>query len=498
MYKNETIMTPLFRGVISILERNGIENEEKVIPEIRDLCKNWLLRGLDDEDDKFRKISSRMDKSFEKWLTQISIELLEIYVEKGEDEASKYWEQKLSDLSDRSGRCEACYVCRKCIPYYWNELGELLFEKVNDEKRRGIYLPLRGLPEDIARSLEASKKPYELYKYKSGQSEDDILVMLKGMSSSTPAILNGAFDTDDFAGGGWYFRHKGFGIAIDPGYHFMQNLHHVGLSVLDVDAVVITHEHIDHNSDMRFLDDLVTSVDKDHKMTWYMDRVSHEIAKIYEENGTGFSSQNNELIVVEPGFADDIIISDSISFKVFPTEHISEDKGYRKHTFGCAFKLSGFTDEADERRIVYTSDTRYYQKLNDYVKDADIIISNISGVYEDDYMMVKEKKNHLGYFGCRKLLEASLSERLRYFVLSEFWNGTGDIRFVIPRNLQGAANEKEIGTVRIIPGEIGMTIDLNGYGIKCDKCGKYSRDFSIIRPKGLYEKASVVCKDCIY
>ena len=80
--------------------------------------------------------------------------------------------------------------------------------------------------------------------------------MLKGMSSSTPAMLNNIFDTNDYVGGGFYLNWNGYGVAIDPGYSFVHNLHHYGLSVLDVQAVIITHEHIDHNNDMRLLDDL--------------------------------------------------------------------------------------------------------------------------------------------------------------------------------------------------------------------------------------------------
>ena len=126
--------------------------------------------------------------------------------------------------------------------------------------------------------------------------------MLKGFSSSTPFLLNHSLNTNHYSGGGFYLNWDGFGIAVDPGYHFVQNLHQNGLNVLDIDAVIITHEHIDHNSDMRLLDDLhynASKVFRDdvwvwdehscsvsqekvprHTIVWYMDEVTYSMAEL--------------------------------------------------------------------------------------------------------------------------------------------------------------------------------------------------------------------------
>jgi hypothetical protein len=55
-------------------------------------------------------------------------------------------------------------------------------------------------------------------------------------------------------GGGYLIRlHSGgdgagkpFGIAVDPGAHFVENLFRTGYSLGDIDLIVVTHDHVDH------------------------------------------------------------------------------------------------------------------------------------------------------------------------------------------------------------------------------------------------------------
>ncbi len=228
-------------------------------------------------------------------------------------------------------------------------------------------------------------------------------IVLKGMSSSTPTMLNNIFDTEDFVGGGFYFCWQGYGVAIDPGYYFIKNLHHYGLSVLDIDAVIITHEHVDHNNDMRLLDDLHFAVSRyakddtdSHMIDWYLDKVSFGIADILRNNKVGFQEKANRLHCIQGNEVIELV-NESLMLETFPTEHVysKEAKAYGDHTFGCKFlgKKEGL-----QRTLVYTSDTKYFSRLSEIIKDTDIVIANISGIYEDDFMLIKEKNSHLGYY----------------------------------------------------------------------------------------------------
>ena len=91
------------------------------------------------------------------------------------------------------------------------------------------YYVFSRFPDNLYRQLDARTKAGEYYweqckRFGKFKTVDNKLIVLKGMSSSTPAILNGAFGTQSYHGGGLYLNWFGFGIAIDPGYHFIENL----------------------------------------------------------------------------------------------------------------------------------------------------------------------------------------------------------------------------------------------------------------------------------
>lgn len=58
-------------------------------------------------------------------------------------------------------------------------------------------------------------------------------------------------------GGGYYLCWRGKGIVIDPGYDFIQNFYDEGFSIEDIDAIVVTHSHPDHDDDLSSLITLV-------------------------------------------------------------------------------------------------------------------------------------------------------------------------------------------------------------------------------------------------
>ena len=194
--------------------------------------------------------------------------------------------------------CRQCFSCQQCLPVFLEELYASLYESGGGERLKGRmkgdkYYVFSRFPDNLYRQLDARTKAGEYYweqckRFGKFKTVDNKLIVLKGMSSSTPAILNGAFGTQSYHGGGLYLNWFGFGIAIDPGYHFIENLHANGLSILDIDAVVITHEHIDHTNDIRILDDLNYNLSSylrgsinEHKIKWYVDSVTYDICRIY-------------------------------------------------------------------------------------------------------------------------------------------------------------------------------------------------------------------------
>lgn len=492
--KNETMLTPIYRYVFWVLDRNG--GGEESIKQL-EIFKSHLKKTTFVVADKKERYDILED-------TIVFLERLQVSRASGQE----FWDKQCEEI--RYSSCNICYNCNNCRSYYWKELGELLLEKANDEKRTGKYFPVRSLPDEVKKHLEASAGISALY-FSRAKREQVItfrnkFLILKGMSSSTPAMLNSIFDTDDYVGGGFYLNWNGYGVAIDPGYSFVRNLHHYGLSVLDIQAVIITHEHIDHNNDMRLLDELHFSAvrfdankDKKHVIDWYMDKISYTIASDLCANDAGFRKEANRLNCVSAG---DILElkADELKVEFFPTEHIFDGNtgNYRKHTFGCSFNCK---NGLQKQIITYTSDTKYFDGLLDYVKDSNMVIGNISGIYEDDYMQIKSKDTHLGYWGCYNLIKKCYEKYDRYprfYFLSEFWNGKSDIRYDIVKCLKKELKGQGITEISIIPSETGMLYDIEHCSIQCSECGQYTNQVIVKRPSDVNGKIEVLCGECYF
>ncbi len=55
----------------------------------------------------------------------------------------------------------------------------------------------------------------------------------------------------ELIGGGYFLGHKGRGIAVDPGYEFVDALHRYhNVTVYHIDTVIISHDHMDHHADL--------------------------------------------------------------------------------------------------------------------------------------------------------------------------------------------------------------------------------------------------------
>jgi tetratricopeptide (TPR) repeat protein len=59
----------------------------------------------------------------------------------------------------------------------------------------------------------------------------------------------------DVKGGGCFLSWEGKGIVIDPGFDYIENMYSEDLAIGDIDAIIITHAHNDHYTD---LDSLLT------------------------------------------------------------------------------------------------------------------------------------------------------------------------------------------------------------------------------------------------
>lgn len=401
--------------------------------------------------------------------------------------------------------CNLCYSCQKCAHQFYLSIAELIIpdyleESIIKQKQTLAILfgelSFRKAPSYLNQHFDSHDDLWQNYLQSNEQNQyerkiDNKLIVLKGMSSSSPYIYNEIYTTHTFTGGGFYLRYKGFGIAIDPGYGFVENMRRNKITIQDIDAVIITHCHIDHTNDMRLIDDLNHQFQsKRHTIHWYVDETT------YKDYYHGFDEKINICTIVQtPHLSNEIFINKNISIIPFKTEHIfSENKKeeYNSHTFGFVLKLKLATDKYI--KIGYTSDTRYYDNLEKSLEGSNIIIANISSLYYDDYLLVKQKPKHLGYRGCYYILQ-NLIQTPEIFIVSEFWSGTTDLRLDVCK----ALNHEKKGNGKIIPGDVGLHIDFLNSKIKCTRCGKYQyiSDIYSVKPNTDFDTIEYICKDCL-
>ncbi len=520
-----------------------IIRETVLMPSLQYILKQMETGFTADTLENLRRFSDYQSKPVCQEVNDI-VELLEQYLT-DEKSAKENLEQRI----EKPNKCNLCVTCYHCMQYFLIEIYQILFDDdrfdgVKESLRGSNHYVMRRLPDRIYGELDSKISASEYYwerckQLRKVKTFENRLIILKGMSSSTPAVLNGAFNTHSFHGGGIYINWCGFGIAIDPGYHFVDNMHQIGLTVLNVDAVVITHEHIDHTNDIRILDDLNYNLSKygkkgeTHRIHWYLDKVTYGLAKALQAEGSGFLKKTNTIFEILPerqkisheeccedekdvtqniqkdyGRDGIIIKSDKnhkIVLKTVRTFHERRQDGtektnkkYLNHTFAATFELS---KDTEHRKVFYTSDTMYDTDVGEAARGADIVIANISSVYENDLLRIKLKETHLGYMGCYKLLKAMKECPPKYFLISEFWNAKTDIRFDVSRFLKEEIcerNEERFKMTRIIPTDIGMQLDLEHMSVLCGVCGEKTRDFIVVRPQEEYHKIRCVCRKCFY
>ena len=73
-------------------------------------------------------------------------------------------------------------------------------------------------------------------------------------------------------GGGYFLAVGGFGCVIDPGHNFLRNFFERGRRIADIGAIVVTHDHDDHNADLPALLSLCRQQPRARKLQLYLDK----------------------------------------------------------------------------------------------------------------------------------------------------------------------------------------------------------------------------------
>ena len=366
------------------------------------------------------------------------------------------------------------------------------------------------------------------------------ITCLRRWQSFTPALS--APQKVSRGGGYFVFKSKGDGsvekgVVIDPGLYFLENFFEEGFSIQDIDAVLLTHHHIDHRDDLEALLTLI-----------------HEAA----EKG----APNNIKLVVTRGAWPDI---DSMIRRarediedIFTIENETDPRAIRdivdsididwRNAYHDCFKFDcvGYRlclKEQKDKSFLFTGDTVYTPLSLGRNKDDPlerVIMLNLGGVVSDKpgsqgkaWELKKLRKNiqhnkwkeihkwilgtgfmesHLYLAGAFQLLcdwHESLSKENKtgLAILCELPEElSGGHRKTIAGAIQAAINEDKEKRFVVLPEDVGLRISYaindqekadGGPKIECLYCSQLVEPAEIEAiPWGLEERLMFVCRNC--
>lgn len=311
-----------------------------------------------------------------------------------------------------------------------------------------------------AKIFRAKETQYDKYMRQSPSTGDGKIYVLRGWSSAV-TLIDGS--QRRWRGGGYFIKWKGQGIVIDPGFDFLRNFHDAGFHASEIDAVIVSHNHPDHNDDLQSIDDLCYEVhkrrgnqsarpyqlllDEDTRIAepWTNEKRDHRFNSVSLDYGRcnprgRFPAKGGDYVV-----------------EYFPVQH-GEDV---PHAVGFCLDLC----ENSERkiRIGFTGDTEFFKELPSHLSDCDILIAHISQPSVEELHNPAERKAvHLGYRGMIELIRLA---KPRLTLIGEFWAGLEDLRI----DLASGAREMS-ANVNVFPTSIGMTVNLENGKVVCSTC----------------------------
>jgi tetratricopeptide (TPR) repeat protein/ribonuclease BN (tRNA processing enzyme) len=348
--------------------------------------------------------------------------------------------------------------------------------------------------EVIVAIQNAGDTQYEKYLNKPDSPRDNTLSILRGWSSAV-TLLEGS--ERRWRGGGYFLKWRGHGIVIDPGFDFLRNFHDAGYHGREIHAVVVSHNHPDHNSDVKAVDDLRYELWKRLKQTKAPGSQPYVLLWDQDTNGAtefGFvkPEHRHEPVVLAYGFPQPINLNEHAAgipsrITPFAVNHGNDVP----HAMGMVVELLD-NEGKPAVRIGYTADTAYFEDLHTHLAACDVLIAHISQPSIEELQDVSKLKDvHLGYRGTARLLREC---KPKLALIGEFWAGFTDLRISLVKGLR-----QRSGVPAILPAGLAMHLRLPSLEIECTECKK-PRPFSEIKvapPTDSFGSLSYLCPNCM-
>ena len=196
-------------------------------------------------------------------------------------------------------------------------------------------------------------------------------------------------------GGGYFLRWNNKGIAIDPGFDYLDNLQKAGIALKDIHAIITTHSHPDHVADFEPL--LMMLVKRHERMQAHglgeQKRLDLFLSMDTAEKYRQLITQQSPLIVNDTrspeldSLGTKELPDYQIKIQTLPADHVQNGSEIQANPIRKALSiiLHMYSDRdlSDNNRclsIGFTGDTKYNELLAGEMKKCEIVIAHLGSV----------------------------------------------------------------------------------------------------------------------
>lgn len=348
-----------------------------------------------------------------------------------------------------------------------------LLEIINKEKDRAkcFRQVVEGIRDTrIVSSISQQKEKLDiiLNKPRTLDQQESYFLCLRKWNSYTPLV-----NTSDKPrqGGGYFLIWNGQGLVIDPGIGFLRKFFGSGFSISDIDAILLTHSHVDHTSDFEAILTLLQEVNtlrrgngmNPHKPKIYLNIGA--ASKFMQLLSISYENVQKR-ILLDPGSTNDIF--HGLSVTVCEAHH-SDLYAPQGKCVGLLFKME---DEEKSFKLGITSDTGYSGKLRDIYSSLEdsILVLHLGSILEDELRLEgPTERVYPQHLGIRGFFNLVYDIHPRLAVISEIGEELQDCICLLTDNLNAV-----FPNTIILPADLGLKIDLSRFGdpigIMCQNC----------------------------
>jgi len=361
-------------------------------------------------------------------------------------------------------------------------------------------------------------------------------VVLQRWNSFTPAMAASE-------GGGYYLYWHGEvdqgdgattrGLVVDPGYGFVKNFLGEGYGIKDIEAIVVTHDHPDHLADFLAIVNLALEVQKDRGGT--SSESSRGISALLSPGA--FAHLEPDIVAARDVFADTAVLDwrpgrltrsrvrpwigkeGVSSVEVRPTKAIHRDASVRPDDPGSdSIGLVVEVGTGETRSLIgIPSDTKYREDVVQQYSECDLVCVHLGSIAPEDFELgsyfleaettrkVLWKKDQLYLPGVLWLIQDLANEARRQgngvklVILSEFGEEMSrGLRVAVSEDMDGYCHAMYGGSVRVIPGDVGLLVDPVARAMRCSCCDHFFpwQTPFVYELYGESEQIFYVCPEC--